>query len=48
MAETKSALAAELQAAYERIEELEDFLRQGADLIDDEDVEDENDEDDED
>jgi hypothetical protein len=37
MAESKSALAAELQAAYERIEELEDFLKQGADLIDDED-----------
>ena len=34
---SKSALAAELQAAYERIEELEDAIREAADLLNDED-----------
>lgn len=34
---TKSALAAELQAAYERIEELEDAIKGAADLLEDED-----------
>jgi predicted nucleic acid-binding Zn-ribbon protein len=36
---TRSTLAAELQAAYERIEELEDAIREAADLVTDEDDE---------